>query len=58
MTFIRKLIFMALMAFAIPAAAQDDNSRGIGKPHFDESALQRIMPRKQLPSKLKPNRKK
>ncbi|WP_308269303.1 hypothetical protein [Prevotella sp.] len=44
MTFIRKLIFMALMAFAIPAAAQDDNSRGIGKPHFDESALQRIMP--------------
>lgn len=44
MTIIRKLIFIALMAFAIPAAAQDDNSKSLGEPHFDESALQRIMP--------------
>ncbi len=41
---IKKLIIIALIAVAMPAAAQDDNNRKLAQPQFDESALQRIMP--------------
>lgn len=46
MTIIRQVLPTAILltAFVMPAMAQDDNHSQLAQPHFDESALQRIMP--------------